>query len=101
MDKRSKIALYIIGAVIVFMMIAEVTKPKALNWRDSFSAADKIPLGCFVLFNELETFSEGDVLVSEKSIYEYLKTADSYIMYAQLKGPSHKTNILIIDREHF
>ncbi len=77
MDKRSKIALYIIVAVIVFMMIAEVTKPKALNWRDSFSAADKIPLGCYVLFNELETFSEGDVLISEKSIYEYLKKIDT------------------------
>ncbi|WP_439152965.1 DUF4350 domain-containing protein [Winogradskyella sp.] len=77
MDKRSKIALYIIGAVIVFMMIAEVTKPKALNWRDSFSAADKIPLGCYVLYNELETFSEGDVLVSEQSIYEYLKKVDT------------------------
>jgi len=77
MEKRSKIALYLIGAVIVFMMIAEVTKPKALNWRDSFSAADKIPLGCYILFNELETFSNGDVLVSEKSIYEYLKKVDS------------------------
>ncbi|WP_299110481.1 DUF4350 domain-containing protein [uncultured Winogradskyella sp.] len=73
MDKRSKIALYIIGAVIVFMMIAEIAKPKALNWRNSYSAADKIPLGCFVLFNELETFSEGDVLVSKQSVYEYLK----------------------------
>ena len=51
MDKRSKIALYLIGAVIVFMMIAEIAKPKALNWRDSFSAADRIPLGCYVLFN--------------------------------------------------
>ncbi|WP_400078184.1 DUF4350 domain-containing protein [Winogradskyella sp. R77965] len=77
MDKRSKIALYIIGAVIVFMMIAEVTKPKALNWRDSYSAADKIPLGCYILFNELETFSEGEVLVSEQSIYEYLKKVDT------------------------
>jgi hypothetical protein len=77
MDKRSKIALYIIGAVIVFMMIAEVTKPKALNWRDSFSAADKIPLGCYVLYNELETFSEGDILVSEQSVYEYLKQIDT------------------------
>lgn len=76
MDKRSKIALYIIGAVIVFMMIAEITKPKALNWRNSYSAADRIPLGCFVIFNELDTFSEGDVLVSEKSIYEYLKTEE-------------------------
>ena len=77
MDKRSKIALYTIGAVILFMMIAEVTKPKALNWRDSYSAADKIPLGCYILFNELETYSEGEVLVSEQSIYEYLKKVDS------------------------
>ena len=77
MDKRSKVALYIIGAVIVFMMIAEVTKPKALNWRDSYSAADKIPLGCYVLFNELDTFSNGDILVSNQSIYQYLKDIDS------------------------
>ncbi|MBV7267816.1 DUF4350 domain-containing protein [Winogradskyella luteola] len=77
MDKRSKIALYIIGAVIVLMMIAEVTKPKAINWRDSYSAADKIPLGCYILFNELNTFSEGKVLTSERSIYEYLKDIDT------------------------
>lgn len=77
MDKRSKIALYIIGAVIVFMMIAEVTKPKALNWRDSYSAADKIPLGCYILFNELDTFSNGEVLTSERNIYEYLKDIDT------------------------
>lgn len=76
MDKRSKIALYIIGAVIVFMMVAEVTKPKAINWRDSYSAADKIPLGCYVLFNELDTFSEGEVLSSDKTIYEYLKNKE-------------------------
>lgn len=77
MDKRSKIALYIIGAVIVFMMIAEVTKPKPLNWRDSYSASDKIPLGCYILFNELETFSEGEILTSERTIYEYLKRVDT------------------------
>lgn len=77
MDKRSKIALYIIGAVIVFMMIAEVTKPKPLNWRDSYSASDKIPLGCYILFNELETFSDGEVLTSERSVYEYLKRVDT------------------------
>jgi len=77
MDKRSKIALYIIGAVILLMMIAEVTKPKAINWRDSYSAADKIPLGCYIIFNELGTFSDGEVLTSEESIYQYLKTLDS------------------------
>jgi hypothetical protein len=95
MDKRSKIALYLIGAVILFMMIAEVVKPKALNWRDSFSAADKIPLGCYVLFNELQTFSDEEVLVSEKSIYEYLKDTDT----TSLKSLVLINNIIGFDRE--
>lgn len=92
MDKRSKIALYSIGVVIVLMMIAEVTKPKALNWRDSYSAADKIPLGCYVLYNELETFSKGDVLVSNQNIYEYLKRADTL---------TKKTIVFINNRIYF
>ncbi len=73
MDKRSKIALYAIGAVIVLMMIAEITKPKALNWRDSYSASDKIPLGCYVLYNELENFSNQTIEVSTKNSFESLK----------------------------
>lgn len=73
MDKRSKIALYSIGAIIVLLMIAEVSKPKALNWRNSYSAADKIPLGCFVLYNELETFTSNPIETSEKTLYEKLK----------------------------
>ncbi len=77
MDKRSKIALYFIGVVILLMMIAEVTKPKALNWRDSYSAADKIPLGCFVLYNELQTFTNEQILESNVSVYEYLKRLDT------------------------
>ena len=73
MDKRSKIALYAIGVVIVLMMIAEITKPKALNWRDSYSASDKIPLGCYVLYNELESFSNQTIEVSTKNSFESLK----------------------------
>lgn len=73
MDKRSKIALYAIAAVILLMMIAEVTKPKPLNWRDSYSAADKIPLGCYVLFNELKSFSDDPILENTETVYQYLK----------------------------
>jgi hypothetical protein len=77
MDKWSKIALYAITAIIVLLMIAEVTKPKAINWRDSYSAADKIPLGCYVLFNELTTLSDFNIETSNKTIYEKLKEIDS------------------------
>jgi hypothetical protein len=95
MDKRSKIALYIIGAVIVLMMIAEVTKPKAINWRDSYSASDKIPLGCFVLYNELNTFTNKPILTSEESVYQYLKTIDS----AQTRSMVFINNRIYFDAE--
>ncbi|MEN3322708.1 DUF4350 domain-containing protein [Mariniflexile soesokkakense] len=77
MDKRSKIALYAIGAVIVLMMIAEITKPKALNWRDSYAAADKIPLGCYVLFNELKDISNNPLKISTKTAFEALKDLEN------------------------
>ncbi|MFD0989764.1 DUF4350 domain-containing protein [Mariniflexile jejuense] len=77
MDKRSRIALYAIGAIIVLMMIAEVSKPKALNWRDSYTATDKIPLGSYVLFNELKTISNKPISVSTKTVFESLKDFDT------------------------
>ena len=77
MDKPSKIALYAIGAVIVLMMIAEITKPKALNWRDSYAAADKIPLGCYVLFNELKEVSNKTIKTSTKTAFENLKDVET------------------------
>lgn len=73
MNRRSKIALYTILFVIVLMMVAEITKPAAINWRDSYSAADRIPLGCYVLFNELQEYSDEDILTSTETLYSYLK----------------------------
>lgn len=72
MDKRSKIALYSIGAIIVLLMVAEIVKPKALNWRNSYSAADKIPLGGYVLYNELDAINTKPLKTSNKSIFETL-----------------------------
>ncbi|PNQ72203.1 hypothetical protein C1T31_12825 [Hanstruepera neustonica] len=73
MDKRSKFALYSIGFIILLLMFAEVSKPKAINWRDSYSAADKIPLGCYVLFQELQDLTNNSLETSSKSLYETLK----------------------------
>lgn len=77
MDKRSKIALYSIGAVILLMIIGEIAKPKALSWRDSYNSQDKIPLGCYVLFNELETFTDKDIITNTKDFYSSSKDIDS------------------------
>ncbi|SDB45500.1 protein of unknown function [Flavobacteriaceae bacterium MAR_2010_188] len=76
MDKKSRIALYLIGFVMLLMVVAEITKPKAIVWRDSYSASDKIPLGCFVLFNELKDSIGEDFKISDESFYEYYKRND-------------------------
>ncbi|MDX1472299.1 MAG: hypothetical protein R3213_12440, partial [Flavobacteriaceae bacterium] len=76
MDRTSKIALYLIVFVIVLMVVAEITRPKSLNWRDSYSANDKIPLGSFVLFNELQRISKDSIIVSDESIFEFIRKKD-------------------------
>lgn len=72
MDKKSKIWLYLIVFVILLMMAAEITKPKAINWRDSYSAADKIPLGCFVIHNELQNNYNKDLITTNQALYDFI-----------------------------
>lgn len=76
MDKRSKIALYAIAAIILFMVIAEIVKPQPINWRDSFTAQDKVPLGCYVLFNELQELTDHDIYRNNQDFYIHAKKVD-------------------------
>lgn len=77
MDKKSKMALYAIGLVILFMIIIEVAKPRPLNWSDSYSALDKIPLGGYVIYNELQNVSQGNIPINNENIYEFLYDLDT------------------------
>jgi len=79
MDKRAKIALYSIGAIILFMIIAEIVKPKPISWRDSYNSQDKVPLGCYVLYNELEAFTDKDIISSTQDFYTSSRQLDSTI----------------------
>ena len=91
MDKRSKIWLYLIVFIILLMMVAEITKPKAINWRDSYSAADKIPLGCYVLHNELNSFYDKELITTNQALYDFIKEYD---------GPD-KATLLMINNEFY
>jgi len=55
MDKRSKIILGVFCAVIIAIIVTEIVRPKPINWRPSYTASSKIPFGCYVLYNELNT----------------------------------------------
>ncbi|NNL83228.1 MAG: DUF4350 domain-containing protein [Winogradskyella sp.] len=107
MDKKSKIALYAIGAVILFMIVVEVAKPRPLNWSDSYSALDKIPLGGYVIYNELKNETKQNIPIINKNIYEYLYTIDSTVTnqslvfinnYINLGGQESQAILDFVDR---
>lgn len=80
MDRRSKIIVGIFVAVLLVIIATEIVRPKPINWRPSYTATDKIPFGCFVLFNELPTlFSKAALTNVNESLYKVLSQRDSLI----------------------
>jgi hypothetical protein len=74
LDKRSKNILYAFGIALLVIIISEVIRPKPINWRASYTSADKIPFGSFVLFEEIkQLFNNSEVIKIEKDPYEFLK----------------------------
>lgn len=78
MERRSKIILGLLVAVLVGIIVTEIVRPKPINWKPSYTAASKIPFGCFVLFNELSAiFPNTEIKIIEESVYTVLTKRDS------------------------
>ncbi|MDF0717563.1 DUF4350 domain-containing protein [Muricauda sp. 334s03] len=78
MDKKSKIVIGIFALVVVGIIITEVVRPKPINWNPSYTATDKIPFGCHVLYNELPTiFPNNTIETVQESVYNVLLERDS------------------------
>lgn len=78
MDRRSKIIIGLFAAVLLAIIVTEIVRPKPLNWRPSYTATDKIPFGCHVLFNELPTLFPGNEIKSvDESLYNLLSERDT------------------------
>ncbi|WP_197062595.1 DUF4350 domain-containing protein [Muricauda sp. MAR_2010_75] len=80
MDRRSKIVIALFALVVVVIIITEIARPKPINWRPSYTATDKIPFGCYVLYNELPTiFPNNSIETVEKSVYDLMADRDSTV----------------------
>lgn len=78
MDKRSKIILGLFLAVLIGIIVTEIVRPKPLNWRPSYTSSDKIPFGCYVLFNELSNlFPDQKIRTTNESLYNTLVERDT------------------------
>ena len=78
LDRRTKIIIGLFIAVLLGIIITELVRPKPLDWRPSYTADDKIPFGCYVLYEELpELFSGADIERTEATPFSVLFERDS------------------------
>ena len=64
--------------VLLGIIITELARPKPLNWQPSYTSNDKIPFGCYVLFEELAALFPGAKIERrEETPYSVLFEMDS------------------------
>ncbi|WP_150450825.1 DUF4350 domain-containing protein [Arenibacter lacus] len=78
MDKRSKIIIGLFLTVLLGIIFTEIVRPRPINWKPSYTAGDKIPFGCYVLYEELpQIFPAQNIVKVEQSLYNPLSKHQS------------------------
>ncbi len=71
--KRYRLYILILGVALGLVIVAELFRPKPVDWRDSFSRNEKIPYGAYILHDQLRNFFPGrPVQVEDRTIYQVL-----------------------------
>jgi len=80
MDRKSKIVIALFALVVLGIIITEMVRPKPINWRPSYTAVDKIPFGCYVLYSELPNiFPNSSIETVQESVYDALVERDTLL----------------------
>ncbi len=100
MDKGAKLGLYIIGLVILALVVVEIAKPKPVNWNDSYTSFDKIPLGCYVLHEELlklpnDVADTNDNIINNNSILDAYEDKSLVMINSSFYFDEQETNTLL------
>ena len=57
--KGLRLYLIIGGVLLIIYIIAQLNRPKAVNWAETLSSKDKIPYGTYILYNRLNDIFPG------------------------------------------
>lgn len=75
MSKKGKIYILLTTLVILSIVVAEMVKPKPVNWFPSFTLHHKIPFGAYALNEQLSRISD-DLVRVDRPPFEYLRQND-------------------------
>ena len=76
MNRRYKIMAVVLVLLIAAMVVLQALKPQPLNWYPSYSKIDKIPLGAYVFYDQLENKSERTA-IEEVTVPPFERLMDS------------------------
>lgn len=68
MFKGNKKYYYILAIVFIAVVVLQYIQPKPINWGHTYLKKDKIPFGCYAIYNLLESYGK-TVVVNQQSIY--------------------------------
>jgi len=86
--KSLRIYLFTVAVLIVLYLIAQYNRPKAINWTETYSSNDKIPLGTYIVYHQLnDIFPGAHVQMFREPIYNVVN--DHHI--------DHATYLIIAD----
>lgn len=89
MKKYSKHLLFLLAAVVLLVYIESIT-PSPINWEPSFSRAEKIPFGSYVLYDQLPEIVRDPTPL--------LITTPFFLFFTEYK-PDSLANLIFINRE--
>jgi hypothetical protein len=71
--------IYIIAATTLFVIyiVANINRPKAVNWAETFSNKDKIPFGTYIVYDRIKDIFPGAVIKPQRRPVYNVLTNDS------------------------
>jgi hypothetical protein len=72
MTKLQKIVLFSLLILVALLVYVEATKPQPINWFQSYSRMDKIPLGTFVLHDLLNEKLDENFIETNRPPFEII-----------------------------
>ena len=71
LNKRSRNIVLAVGVAILAIVILELVRPQPLNWRVSYTSGDRVPFGCYVLYQELPNLLGVELEMVNQDPYEF------------------------------
>ncbi len=78
MFKGNRKYYFILAIVFIGVVLLQYTQPKPINWSKTYLQKDKIPFGCYAIYNLLEDNFANKVVLNQQTIYDINnQTSDS------------------------